>query len=270
MKFPAITVRSAMLILISMWAVTVPAQAAEEDAQSIVARSLQAFYYAASDMQVRVTLQLINDQGKERRREMTLLRKNIGDAGEQRYFIYFHAPNDVKGTSFMVWKYLQREDDRWIFIPSIKLVRRIAADDKRSSFIGSDFTYEDVSGRDVEDETHTLLRSEEYNGRTTFVIESRPKEVIDYARRISWIDQEHGLPLREEYYDIRDQQVRLFSADKVENIDGHWTITSRTMKNLQTGHRTVSLFESVQYDVGLEDDLFSERYLRNPPRRWIR
>lgn len=270
MKALRMTARATLAMLAGVLAAASSAWAAEDDAAAIVARSLQAFYYAADDMQARITMRLINAQGKERKRDMTLLRRNTGGEGEQRYFIYFHSPTDVKGTSFMVWKSLQHEDDRWIFIPAIKLVRRIAADDKRSSFVGSDFTYEDVSGRDVEDETHTLLRSEEIGGRPASVIESRPKAVVDYARRLSWIDREHGLPLREEYYDARGEKVREFTADKVEQIGGQWTVTARTMRNLQTGHRTETVFEAVRYDVGLADDLFSERYLRNPPRQWLR
>ncbi|MEN8131529.1 MAG: outer membrane lipoprotein-sorting protein, partial [Pseudomonadota bacterium] len=110
--------------------------ATQPTADKIVARSLETFYYAGKDQRARISMRLINSQGKQRRREMTLLRKNLGTGGEQRYYIYFHAPADVKGTAFMVWKYPAREDDRWIFIPAIKLVRRIAADDKRSSFVG--------------------------------------------------------------------------------------------------------------------------------------
>jgi outer membrane lipoprotein-sorting protein len=243
---------------------------AETNAQTIVSNSLQAFYYAGKDMRTKVTMRLINAQGQERKREMIMLRKNTGEAGEQRYYIYFRAPSDIKGTTFMVWKYLQKEDDRWIFIPAIKLVRRIAADDKRSSFVGSDFTHEDVSGRSLDDETYTLLRTEEIAGRTVYVIESKPKVQANYTRRLSWIDQQHWLPLKEEYFDARDQKVRGFTADQIEQVDGHWTVTARTMKNLQTGHRTQTRFDDIKYDVGLKQNLFSERYLRNPPRKWIR
>lgn len=246
------------------------AHAAELDARTIIVRSLDAFYYAGDDMRARITMRLINAQGKQRKRVMTMLRKNIGTGGEQRYYIYFHGPADVKGTTFMVWKYIQKQDDRWIFIPAINLVRRIAADDKRSSFVGSDFTYEDVSGRAVDDEVHTLLRQEALDARPVYVVESRPKEKTDYTRRVSWIDRERWLPLKEEYFDAREEKVRVFTVDSIAQMDGHWTATARTMKNLQTGHRTETSFDAVSYDVGLEQNLFTERYLRKPPRKWIR
>jgi len=263
------TVRPLLFLLVLN---CVPGEAifAEPDAAKLVADSLQAFYHAGKDMRAQVTMRLINAQGKERKRVMTMLRMDTGERGGQRYYIHFQNPSDIRGTTFMVWKHLEREDDRWIFIPAIKLVRRIAADDKRSSFVGSDFTYEDVSGRVADDETHTLLRTEEIAGRVTYVIESEPKERADYKHRKSWIDQSHGLPLREEFFDARGEKVRVFVADQIELVEQHWTITGRTMKNLQTGHRTQARFDEIKYDIGLTEEMFTERYLRNPPRKWIR
>lgn len=247
-----------------------PAPAAEPPADEIVKRSLEAFYYAASDMRAKVQMKLINPQGKVREREMTMLRINLGAAGDQRYYIYFHGPADVKGTSFLVWKYPVKEDDRWIYVPTLRLVKRIAADDKRSSFVGSDFTYEEVSGRDPGDETHVLVRKENLGGRPTYVIESKPKAGADYTRRVSWIDSERALPLKEEYFDVRNELLRAFTADRVEQIGKHWTVTARTMKNLQSGHRTEVVFREVEYEVGLKQDIFTERYLRDAPSQWVR
>ncbi len=244
--------------------------ATQPTAEEIVTRSLETLYYAGEDQRARISMRLVNPQGKERRREMTLLRKNLGSSGKQRYYIYFHAPADIKRTAFMVWKYPAREDDRWIFIPAIKLVRRIAADDKRSSFVGSDFTYEDVSGRDVGDETHRLMGEENLDDRPVYRIESLPKTKRDYSRRLSWIDRKRNLPLKEEYFDARGELMRTFNADEVREVDGHWTATRRSMRDGRSGHRTEVVYEEVGYDVGLTEGLFSERYLRRPQRQWIR
>lgn len=269
MKFNVKIIKGLIAGLFVSVSVLSEVNAAAPDARTIVNNSLNLFYSAANDMSVNVKMRLINSQGKERQREMTLLRKDVNDAGDQHYYIFFHAPSDVKSTTFMVWKHAQKDDDRWIYIPAIKLVRRIAADDKRSSFVGSDFTYEDVSGRNINDETHKLLRSVKYAQRPVYVVESTLKRPTDYVKRVSWIDQETWVPLREEYFDVRNQKVRIFTADKIKKINNHYTVTERTMKNLQTGHQTKAVFENVKYDVGLEDNLFNERYLRNPPRKWI-
>jgi len=258
-----ISVRSAMAVAL---AVLMPAAAsAQMAAAEIAKRSLDAFYAQGKDMQTRVSMTLVNAQGNERKRELTLMRKNMGTAGDQRYFMYFHAPPDVKGTTFLVWKYPGKDDDRWIYIPAIKLVRRIAASDKRSSFVGSDFTYEDVSGRDASDETHTLVREENLGDRPCYVLESHPVAGADYAKRVSWIDRERWLPLKEEYTDIHGRMTRVFTADKVEKIGEHWTVTQRTMKSLTAGQHTVVIFQNVVYDQGLADNLFTERTLREPP-----
>ncbi len=246
-------------------------------AVQIIEKSQLAFYYQGDDMKARIIMELIGKGGGKRTRDMTMLRRNETEGGNQKYFIYFHKPGDVRRMTFMVWKYPAKEDDRWIFVPAVDLIRRIAADDKRSSFVGSDFTYEDISGRDVASDTHSLLRSERLEERDCYVIQSVPKEPTEYTKRISWIDKKTFLPLKEEYYDAQNEFFRVFTADKIEDIMGAGeekkalpTVTSRTMKNVKTGHRTEVNYKTVSYNLKLKDKDFSERYMRRPPRSWIR
>ncbi|MFQ5792862.1 MAG: outer membrane lipoprotein-sorting protein [Acidobacteriota bacterium] len=243
------------------------------EAREIIAGSQQVFYASGTDMYARVQMVLVTQDGRTRERELTMLRKNFA-AGEQRYYIYFHRPSDVRGTTFMVWKYPERDDDRWIYVPAINLVRRIAADDARSSFVGSDFNYEDVSGRDVGGDEHRLVREDSLDSRPVFVVESRPVRPADYERKVSWIDQATQLPLREEYYDVQGTLYRVFTSDEIRMVAAGptsvATVVKRTMRNIKTGHRTEVTFSEVKYDVGLGDDLFTEASLRRPPRRWIR
>ncbi len=243
------------------------------DAISIVAKSQEAFYYAGADMKVKVTMELVASGGAKRTRVLTMLRKN--DGRNQKYFMYFHEPGDVRGTGFLVWKYPEKDDDRWIFVPAVNMVRRIAARDSRSSFVGSDFTYEDVSGRDLSADTHTLLREEKMGGADCYVIQSMPKTPADFTKKLSWIDKKTFLPVKEEYYDAQNEIARRFTADKIESIPAsgggknYPTIVKRTMKNLKSDHSTEVTFTAFAYDVGLEEDLFSERSLQNPPQKWI-
>ncbi|MBI5415250.1 MAG: outer membrane lipoprotein-sorting protein [Candidatus Omnitrophica bacterium] len=227
------------------------------------------FYYAGDDMKARILMKLIDKGGQERIRDLTMLRKNSAEGGEQKYFIYFHQPADVKDTTFMVYKYPDKDDDRWLFIPAIDLVKRIAANDKFSSFVGSDFTYEDISGRKPEEDTHTLLREEDVDGRSCFVVESVPQERSAYTKRVSWIDKENFLPLKEEFYDKQNELYRRFEALEVKEDNGIPTATKRVMQNVKTGHRTEVTFQEVEYNAGIGDDIFSERYLRRPPLQWI-
>ena len=242
----------------------------ELSAAGIIAKSRLAFYYAGDDMRAKVMMELINKDGQKRVRELTMLRKDYEEGGNQKYFMYFHKPVDVKDTTFMVYKYPNKDDDRWLFIPAINLVKQIAANDKYSSFVGSDFTYEDVSGRKPDEDTHALLREDKLEGRNCFVIESIPKGSSEYTKRISWIDEANFLPLKEEFYDKQNELYRQFEAQETKDINGILTVTKRVMKNIKTGHRTEVVFQDIEYNLGIEDSIFSERYLRRPPLEWIR
>ena len=242
------------------------------DGREIMKKSEEAFLYAGKDLRVRVTMKLISSSGKTRLRELTMLRRNSGaSGGKQKYYIYFHRPADVKGMTFMVYKYPDRDDDRWLFIPALNMVRRVAAQDRASSFVGSDFTYEDISGRDIDEDRHELLMEENLNDEECFVIKSTPVNAdMPYSYRLSWISKKNYLPLKIEYYDLSGTLYKVFTADEIKDINGFPTVVKRTMRNLQSGHKTEVTFEEVKYNVGLKDSIFSERYLRRPPRKYIR
>ena len=241
---------------------------------NILERSEQAFYYPGSDMKANVTMDLITSDGKKRTRVLTMLRKNDANNKNQKYFLYFHEPGDVRRTAFLVWKYPEKDDDRWIFIPAVNMIRRVAARDSRSSFVGSDFTYEDVSGRDLSADTHTLLREEKLGNADCYVIQSIPKTSAEYTKKIAWIDKATYLPRKEEYYDAQNEVARVFTADKIESISAgvrvYPTVTKRTINNVKSGHRTEVTFANVSYNVGIEDGVFTEHSLQNPPQKWIR
>lgn len=240
--------------------------------EEVMKKAQAAFLYPGNDFKARVMMRLISSDGKERLREMTMLRKNFGEpGGDQKYFIYFYQPSDVRDMTFMVWKYPKKDDDRWLFIPALNMVRRIAASDRRSSFVGSDFTYEDISGRDIEDDAHSLVKEEKVGDRDCIVVKSLPRDEkgTDYAYKLSWIDKERWLPLKEEYYGKGGKLTRLFTADEVKEVSGFWTITKRTMKNLENGHRSEVVFQKVEYNLNVEDDLFTERFLKKAPKKWI-
>ena len=233
----------------------------------ILQRSDDAFYYAGPDFKARVTMELVAASGAKRSRTMTMLRRNL-PRRDQQYFIFFHEPGEVRGMSFLVWKHPERDDDRWMFVPAIKAIRRVAASDSQASFFGSDFTYEDLSGRDLTADTHTLLREEPIEGAPCWLIESRPR-APSAARRLSWIDKVTLLPRRREHYQ-GSQLLRVFTAQSIEAVSAaRPTVTRMTMANVENGHRTVVILTGVSYDVHLTDDVFTERSLQTPPARWL-
>ncbi len=242
-----------------------------QDATEIMKKSHLAYYYAGNDGIAEVTMKLIDKNGGQRVREFTMLRLDKEDGGDQKYYTYFKKPSDVSRLTFMVYKTGKGSDQRWIYVPSVDLVKPISADDKNSSFVGSDFSYEDVSGRHWTEDTHKLLPDAQVDGMAVFVVESVPvKPYKGFAKRISYIDKETYLPLKEEYFDDKGEMTRRLHADKIETIDNIPTVTVRTMESLKKGSKTTVEFSHISYNVGLKDDIFTERYLKNPPHEYIK
>ncbi|UCG61447.1 MAG: outer membrane lipoprotein-sorting protein [Candidatus Zixiibacteriota bacterium] len=262
---------SQYLVLVLMSVMTVSATAAGQDADEIMKKSHLAYYYAGDDGQAEVTMTLIDKKGKERGREFSMLRLDLEEGGNQKYYTYFKKPSDVSRLTFMVHKSSGGNDQRWIYVPAVDLVKPISADDKNSSFVGSDFSYEDVSGRHWSEDNHTFVKEGELDGKAVFVIESVPKEKYKgFSRKVSYIDKTTLLPVKEEYFDKKDELIRVFTAEKIEEIDGIPTVTIRSMENIKKGTRTVVDFAQITYNVGIQDNIFTERYLKTPPRNFIK
>jgi outer membrane lipoprotein-sorting protein len=245
------------------------ADAPKPDANAIVKQSQDAFYSAGTDMKARISMTLTSPGGQKRVRDLTMLRRNEGKDGHQKYFVYFHQPADVRGTAFLVDKFVGKDDDRWLFIPGVNLVKRLAARDAAQSFVGSEFTYEHISGRDLDADNHRLLREEPVAGKDCYVVESVARQAAEYKRKVAWIDKKSYLPLKEEYYNGKDELFKLFTADEVKDVGNIPTIVKRTMANKKSGHSTTVVFTDVSYGVGLESEIFAERYLKDPPKKWI-
>jgi outer membrane lipoprotein-sorting protein len=262
-----------ILFVIIFFIVLIPAKWVQAfTADEIIQRANIASYYAGDDGKAKVKMELVSKGGKKRLRELTILRKDIKEGESQKFYIYFHEPRDVSRMVFMVWKNVDKDDDRWLYIPAIDLVKRIATRDKRSSFAGSDFTYEDVSGRWTEDDEHTLIKEEDLNGKPSYVIKNLPrnKKLVEFSYYLTWIDKETFLPLKVEYYDKREQLHRVISAEEIKVKQGFPTVVRAKAENLQTGHATMIEIKDISYNVGIGENIFEERFLRRPPRRWIK
>ncbi|MBE9531957.1 MAG: outer membrane lipoprotein-sorting protein [Proteobacteria bacterium] len=256
------------LILIIFTLLLTPALSFALTADEIVEKSNLAYYYAGEDGSANLTMTITDRRGRERVREMTLLRKDIEDGGRQKFFVYFKKPADVKKMVFMVWKQVKGDDDRWLYLPAIDLVRRIASSDKRSSFAGGAFTYEDVSGRRSSDDTHELTGEEMLGERAVYVIKNTPKDPgsVEFAYFTARIDKETFLPVRGEYFDKNDKHIRTIEVLETKSIDGIPTVIKARAENITKGLKTVVEFNDVKYNIGIKESIFKERYLRKPPK----
>jgi outer membrane lipoprotein-sorting protein len=247
---------------------------APPDAREIMGRMNRAAYYAGRDMRARITMQIVNREGDSRPRVMTMLRLTLPDDRDQKYLVYFHEPGDVRRMTCMVNKHLAGPDERWIFVPAVNRVRRIEAPE-RSRFLGSDFVREEFSGRDPDADTHTLLREEKVDGRACWVIESVPKDQVEYAKCVSWIDQKTCLPLRQEFRDGEGKLQRTFTGGGIKEIQGrdgkrHPTLMERKMSAASGDHWTTIALDSVEYDTGLRDSDFSEDHMKVQLSDWLK
>ncbi|MBU2591752.1 MAG: outer membrane lipoprotein-sorting protein [Nitrospinae bacterium] len=236
-------------------------------ANEIINKANLASYYAGKDGKSDVRMTITDSQGRERVREFRILRLNIKDGGDQKFYVYFTEPADVAKMVFMVWKHPGQDDDRWLYLPALDLVKRIAASDKRSSFIGSHFVYEDVSGRGTNEDDHQLVGSE----GNLHKIKNTPKDSkgVEFAYYYVWIDKANFIPMKAEYYDGQGKLIRVVEALEVKDIEGIPTVTKSHAKNFLRGGETTIDFLGIDYNVGLDESVFAERYLRRAPAKWV-
>lgn len=258
---------------------------AGQDAPSvdtIVEKSNRVAYYQGQDGHARVSMKIVDPQGRTRRRELTILRwdhpapdakegeeKSDEYTGDQRYYVYFHRPPDVENTVLLVWKHVAADqpDDRWLYLPGLDLVKRISATDKRTSFVGSDFVYEDISGRNIALDTHELTDvTDQY-----YVLKNVPKkpEMVEFAYYKMWIHKDTFIPVMTRYYDDQGENYRTYQVEEVQDIQGYPTVVKSRMTNERSGGYTVLEYQDVKYDVGLPRDIFTKRYLEQPPREYL-
>ncbi|CAK8711802.1 Outer membrane lipoprotein-sorting protein [Candidatus Electrothrix laxa] len=262
MKKTIVTACSLFALLVSAPASIMAAE--EVNVEEVVNKANLAAYYAGDDGKAEINMTITDSQGRERTREFIILRKDKEDGGQQFFYVYFKKPSDVSKMVFMVHKNVGKDDDRWMYLPALDLVKRIAASDKRTSFVGSNFMYEDVSGRNLSEDTRELVESND----TQYVIKNTPKkpEDVEFSSYTVQIDKKTFLPVKGVYLDKSGKEYRIVEATKVEEIDGIPTVTESKVTDLAAGSHTVSKFTKVQYNIGLKDKIFTERSLRKAPR----
>lgn len=241
---------------------------AASTADEIMVKSNHAAFYQGDDGRAEARMKIVDAQGREQMRQFTILRKDRADGGDQDFYVIFSKPTEVNRTAFLVNKHVQSDDDRWLYLPSLDLVKRIAASDKRTSFVGSHFYYEDISGRNLSDDTYELLSQD----GQTYQIKATPKtpDSAEFAYYVVSVDKASYLPMKAEYFDASGNSYRIAEVLKVETVQGIATGTMLKMTDHKQGGYTLTQMRFVEYNKSLPDDVFSERSLRIPPVQWLK
>lgn len=253
-----------MFFLSSMAAASV---AGSLSANEIIGKSNLAAVYPGNDGRAEARMLIVDKQGRKQTRQFSILRRNIEKGGDQQYLVVFTRPSDVARTTFLVMKHPGGDDDRWLYLPGLDLVKRIAAGDKRTSFVGSTFFYEDISGRDIKQDDFELQGETD----THWLIKAIPKSKngIEFSYYTVKVSKENYLPIIAEYFDDKNKLYRRLSVVTVKDISGIATITSMKAENLRDNSFTINQMRNLEYNINIPDGVFSERSLRTPPQKWL-
>ena len=236
------------------------AYSGEEAMQAVYTRD------SGNNMSATLVMTLTNSRGSTRERSIQQFRQT-DESGEKK-IMFFLAPSDVKDTSFLSYSYSDgRNDDQWIYLPALRRVKRVASDKKNDSFMGSDFTYDDMGTRHPSADTHTVIRTETLDGRKCLVVESIPKAVNPtYAKTLAWVVEDEWIGLKKEFYLSNGTVGKKLEIESYEKTDGIWVITDMTMSNVDKGSSTRIQMLDVTFNNDLKDSVFTERQMKIGPR----
>ena len=218
------------------------------------------------DMQADVTLILQNPRGEQRVRKIKMFsRKRTADESDM--LMRFVAPPDVRNTAFLIIEHTNGDDERYLYLPALRRVKRIASSGKGGNFMSSDFSYYDIGRPKLNDWTYRRLPDEVIEGFDCYKIESLPATPqiardTGYNKIIRWIRKDILVTVQSIYYDRGNREWKRLTVPRVENISGVWFQTDMIMNDLQTGHQSEMIFENIKVNQNIPANFFSVRFLQ--------
>ncbi|MYE02798.1 MAG: outer membrane lipoprotein-sorting protein [Alphaproteobacteria bacterium] len=208
------------------------------------------------------TMVLRNKQGKESRRQLRVKVLEVADDGNKTLFV-FDEPRDVKGTAFLVHAHKQEADDQWLYLPALKRVKRISSANRSGSFMGSEFSYEDLGAQEVGKFTYRYLRDEPCGELACTVTEQAPTEKSGYRRQLVWRDKEELRLWKVEYFDRKDSHLKTLTLDGYKlYLDRYWRAAEMVMVNHLTGKSTIMQWSDYRFGADLDERDFSRTGLK--------
>jgi outer membrane lipoprotein-sorting protein len=212
----------------------------------------------------KVSLKMIltNKQGQESQRYLENQTLELHDDGDKS-LIVFNSPKDVEGTATLTFTHKSSADDQWLYLPSLKRVKRISSDNKSGPFMGSEFAYEDLSSQEVEKYNYKFIKEEDVNGTKAYVVERYPVDPKSgYTKQVVWYNKENFRIEKTDYYDRKGSLMKTLTFLKYKQyLNKHWRASELTMENHLSGKKTRLLFENYAFKTGLKEQDFSQNSL---------
>ena len=251
------------LLLCALLPLSMPAVADDGGKGLTIAKERKVRDEGWQDSEGRTTMILRNAQGEESVREIRTLALEVANDGDKGLTI-FDEPKDVRGTAFLNHSFVGKPDDQWLYLPSLKRVKRIASRNKSGPFMASEFAYEDLSSFELEKFKFTWLRDEPLNGTPMFVVEQVPNDPFSgYSKSVVWLDQTDYLPHKIEFYDRKSALLKTLTlTDYKLYLEKFWRPHTLKMVNHQTGKSTDLLLKEIQFGKGRTDADFDTNALQ--------
>jgi len=213
---------------------------------------------------------LIDKSGQKRVRELKRFAKDKGE--DELKLMFFLSPADVENTAFLTYDYddSNKDDDQWLYLPELKKIKRIASSDKSSSFMGSDYTYSDMTKRNVQDYNYKIMKETKVDGHKVWQMMVTPKqkktiEETGYTKSIVFVRQDNFIIVQALHYVKSGKKLKYLKVLDLVKIDGIWSIEKMQMvtkKGRKTLHKTLLEFKNIKYNQDLKESFFATRTLK--------
>jgi hypothetical protein len=220
------------------------------------------------------TMVLIDRRERQRVRNLRIYSKDFGE--DNKALSLFETPADIRGTAYLNfdWENQNRDDDSWLYLPALQRVKRIASSDTSDSFLGSDFTYADINGYELDWYNYSFVNeSESLDGFEVWVVEATPKaqfkdkveDATGYSKMKSWIRKDNFVQVRGQVWELKGNRIKYFNSTEIELIDDIWTakrLQVITTRNGRQEHASVLQINSIDYNVEVDDSSFTTEYMQ--------
>ncbi|HRC84005.1 MAG TPA: outer membrane lipoprotein-sorting protein [Thermoanaerobaculia bacterium] len=248
-----------LLALLALAVLAVPSLGESPEERGLeIARQVRASRAGFVGESGNVELTLVNASGDRIVRRMELVTSEKENDGD-RSLVTFEKPPDVKGVQLLTWTHKGNEDDQWLFLPTVKRVKRISSSNKSGSFMGSEFAFEDMGGQEVEKYSYRFLEEGTLEGRGVWVVERVPVDKTSgYSRQLVSYDKEYLAPLKIEYFDRRGQLLKVAHFEQYQQFGGKWWRANQIrIENVQTRKSSILAYGSDRkLQVAFEPDRF--------------